>query len=372
MTAALHLGLTAVILAVAEATPRVVTVRSGFEIPPGFGAGDAPPPHRDALPGAPFEPGRFRTLQDGVRAVAAGVSGVSLRYVEQLYTFGDRFRDPHEAFGGPRAVTVGYLALVRAEAASGPAAQWRDLYDFFPWEDWREARPAVLDTVILPALRRWAAGPASAAEGERRNERIDLAFAAGSSGPGNSGPGSSGPGGGGMDAGDKDAGPIPAGLVLERYELLYEAGLVVESYRDRDLLRRAGLETGALAPDMPRALGRPMARDGRRILACALDRLRGTLKIRPLVFELLPPVFTLHQLQQVVESLAGARLHKQNFRRLVLTGGLVEATGIMETQTGGRPAGLFRYRRHAIHQRTSTGALPEPEPDHEASDPCMS
>jgi Uncharacterized conserved protein len=61
------------------------------------------------------------------------------------------------------------------------------------------------------------------------------------------------------------------------------------------------------------------------------------------VFELLPPEFTLTELQRTVEAISGRHLHKQNFRRLVETGALVEPTGVMSTQTGGRPAALFRF-----------------------------
>ena len=123
--------------------------------------------------------------------------------------------------------------------------------------------------------------------------------------------------------------------MLERYELLYEARLVDESISD------AGLSSPASMVE----LGRPMAMDHRRILATALGRLRGKIKYRPVVFELLPPVFTLSRLQRVVEALAGARLHKQNFRRLVDHGGLVEGTGNYDEETGGRPAELFSFRR---------------------------
>lgn len=316
------------------AVPRVVSVPSGFEVPESHRRGDEPPPHRDALPGAPFDPERFRTLQDGVRAVAEDTAGLALRYVEQLYSFGDRFRDPHELFGGPRSLVVGYLALVREAPLRTAGAAWRDLYELFPWEDWREERPALLTTVIGPALERWIAAAADEPSRARRRERAAVAFA--------------------LDGADWDS-----ERVLERYELLYEAGLVVESFRDRDLARRAGVAVAESAArlDMPRALGRPMARDGRRILATALERLRGKLKYRPIVFELLPPTFTLNQLQRVVEALSGERLHKQNFRRLMISGGLVAPTGLFESQTGGRPAELFRFRRRAILERTSTGAL---------------
>ena len=328
-----QLGLSVAVVAVAGAVPRVVTVRSEFAIPAEHRRGDEPLPHRDALPGAPFEPERFRTLQEGVRAVTEGLSGLSLRYVEQLYTFGDRHRDPHELFGGPRSVVVGYLALVRDGPLGGAAAaEWRDLYDHFPWEDWRDQRPPLLDGVIVPALRGWIASVRDDEARARRSERAQLAF--------------------GLDGAEWDM-----ERVLERYELLYDAGLVVESYRDRYLATRA---KGVASPGgvMPLALGWPMARDGRRILATALERLRGKLKYRPIVFELLPPVFTLHQLQRVVEALSGERVHKQNFRRLIIAGGLVEPTGQFESQTGGRPAELHRFRRQAIHERTSAGAIP--------------
>ncbi len=98
-----------------------------------------------------------------------------------------------------------------------------------------------------------------------------------------------------------------------------------------------------------------MALDNRRILSTALGRLRGKLRYRPVVFELLPPHFTLLMLQRAVEALAGVRLHKQNFRRLVITGGLVERTGRRDAGGRGRPAELFRFRQEVLLERTAPG-----------------
>ncbi len=106
--------------------------------------------------------------------------------------------------------------------------------------------------------------------------------------------------------------------------------------------------------ELPR-VGEPMALDHRRLLATALGRLRGKLKYRPVVFELLPTTFTLLRLQRVVEALAGAPLHKQNFRRLVETAGLVEGTGVLESRPVGRPAELFRFRREVLRERRAPG-----------------
>ena len=72
--------------------------------------------------------------------------------------------------------------------------------------------------------------------------------------------------------------------VLERYELLYEAGLVKEAQRDRQ-----SAPPGGPVP----SLGADMVFDHRRILATAMGRLRAKMKYRPVVFELMPPEFTL-------------------------------------------------------------------------------
>ena len=98
-----------------------------------------------------------------------------------------------------------------------------------------------------------------------------------------------------------------------------------------------------------------MASDHRRILATALSRLRGKVKYRPVAFELMPEAFTLSALQQTVEAIIGYRLHKQNFRRALDRAGFVEGTGKMESQTGGRPAELYRYRREALAGLPSLG-----------------
>jgi hypothetical protein len=128
-------------------------------------------------------------------------------------------------------------------------------------------------------------------------------------------------------------------LVLQRYELLFEAGLVDE---------------GGRADGSP-ALGHPMVADHRRILATAIARLRAKIKYRPVVFELMPPHFTLLQLQRSVEAIAGRLVHKQNFRRLIEGQELVEETGETAQDTGGRPAKLFRFRRDVLDERDVVG-----------------
>lgn len=315
------IGLSAAIVAVTGYEPRVLVVRRGGS-------------QAVALPSGPFDPASHRTLDSGLRSWVEEQTRLNLGYVEQLYTFGDKGRDPREWRGGPRIVSVGYLALVREAAPAGSAeATWLPWYRFFPWEDWRDGCPAVIDGVLVPRLRAWAGTATDKVEERRRLDRIDITFGQGGA-------------------------PWDEERVLERYELLYEAGLVLEARRDR----RLGMEQGSAAAELAvdddeslQATGEAMTFDHRRILATAMGRLRGKLKYRPLVFELLASSFTLTELQLTVEALAGLRLHKQNFRRLIAKAGLVEPTGRMVTGTGGRPAEQYRFRASVVQERSAPG-----------------
>jgi hypothetical protein len=308
-------GLNAVIVAVTDEEPRLLTVeRSGH--------GMAGPAHEPGLPFGPLDAAGHRTLELGLRSWVREQTGLELGYVEQLYTFADRHRDPHERAGGPRMVSIAYLALVREGRVAGAGqARWRGFYEFLPWEDARAGRPALVEKVIVPALERWVRQAGDAETRRARRERADITF------------------------GLRGAALDPV-RVLERYELLYESGLASEAGRDRG---------DAPGGEAAVRLGEPMALDHRRLMATALGRLRGKLKYRPVVFELLPTTFTLLRLQRVVEALTGVRLHKQNFRRLVETGGLVEGTGVTEPGTVGRPAELFRFRREVLRERRAPG-----------------
>jgi hypothetical protein len=310
MSRQIAVGLNAVIVSVRDDEPRVLTVSQsalGTE-------GELP-----ALPSGQLDPERDRTLELGLRGWVRQQTARELGYVEQLYTFGDQGRDPRERAGGPRMLSVAYLALTQDLSAQAPEGGWMGCYGFLPWEDWRAERPAVLAD-IGRALAAWAGKSKSRTEKQRRVERMEICF------------------------GLSDAG-WDGYRVLERYELLYEAGLTREAWSDRD----------GKPPKSARLFGRPMAYDHRRILATGLARLRGKLRYRPLVFELIDEQFTLAQLQRVVEALSGLRLHKQNFRRLVENGGLVEKTGRMDLRTGGRPAELFRFRREVLRERRAPG-----------------
>jgi hypothetical protein len=276
------------------------------------------------LPSGPLEP-TDRTLDRALRRFVRQQAGLEVGYVEQLYTFGDLERAGRPDRG--RLLSIAYLALVR-ESRPSAGAVWLDWYDLYPWEDYRDGQPGIVEDQIEPAVNAWVAEAVSAAERARREERATMVF------------GLSGVGWDGV-------------RVLERYELLYELGLLAESTVPASQSMLPAGEVGA-ERSVPPSLGLPMQLDHRRIVATALGRLRGKLTYRPVVFELLPPAFTLFQLQGLVEALSGVRLHKQNFRRLVERAGLVEGTGEL-ARTGGRPAELFRFRREVLRERPRPG-----------------
>lgn len=329
------INLIAVIVAVTDDAPRVLiveqnlnqtAVRAGADVDPLLGPGHL------ALPNGPFEPKLHESLEIGLRRWVEAQTGLDLYYVEQLYTFGNRFRDPLEIGGGPRVVSVAYIALTHEDTVDEQNAYWRDWYNFLPWEDWRSGRPAVMREHIEPALQSWVRQSKSQSTRKQRQERINVTF------------------------GQPSATDMDAVLSLERYELLYEAGLVSEAVRDE----RAANKQSMSPVDVEKLsafdkMGTPLASDHRRILATALGRLRGKLAYRPVVFELLPGEFTLLQLQRVVEALSGAELHKQNFRRLVINADLVEPIGRTSAVGRGRPAELFRFRREVLGEKLTIG-----------------
>jgi len=311
--AAIEIGLDAAVVAVMEDEPVVLVVGA-----------DCEKQAIEGLPTGPFSPQRHRTLEGGLRSWVETQTGIAIGYAEQLCTFGDRGRHEPDDETDAHVMSIGYLALARASATEPPQrGAWRGWYDFFPWEDWRRGRPEILMREIEPRLRDWAARQPAEDDAHplKRSERVRICFGVG--------------------------GPWDEEKVLDRYELLYEAGLAEEARRD-------GLEAAREWSTAPR-LGEAMRGDHRRVLATAIGRVRGKLKYRPVVFELMADDFTLFELQKTVEAILGPHLHKQNFRRLVESAGLVEPTGEVRARTGGRPAKLFRFRREVLIERPSPG-----------------
>jgi len=81
----------------------------------------------------------------------------------------------------------------------------------------------------------------------------------------------------------------------------------------------------------------------RAMVDAAVDTVRRRIDQSPLAFRLLPPAFTLSELQSVYELLLGRRLHKASFRRALQAAFLVEPIDEWRSEGRGRPAQLYRY-----------------------------
>lgn len=281
--------LLAVVVAMVDGRPSVLTLGT----PPRLPAGPLLPSHR--------------SLQAATRAWVEEQTGRRLGYLEQLYTFADLDRDEVG-----RRISISYLGLTTpGEPGIGGWTAW---YDLFGWEDRRGTDTASADLVV-ERLRAWA--DADPDRSEERRQRVAISFGLGGR-------------------------AWQPELTLQRYELLYEAGLVAEA---PDRWRR---------PDADLVPGGRMLGDHRRALATGIARLRAKIGYRPVVFELMPSTFTLRQLQDCLEALSGHAVHTQNFRRLVEQQALVEETGSL-LETGGRPARLYRFRRQVLAERHVAG-----------------
>ncbi len=227
--------LVAVLAAVSQGEPRVLTTECGR-----------------ALPSGPLEH-THRSLQTGLREWVETRTHHPLGYVEQLYTFADHGRFDAS---GERVISVSYLGLtLEGDEQAVADVGWQDWYRYFPWEDRRQGESPLLSTVIQPQLQAWANSAQACTEQYQRWQRACYTF--------------------GFDgaAWNED-------MALQRYELLFEARLIPEALRAGnaiDSLEEEGL------------LGLPMRFDHRRILATGVARLRAKIKYRPVVFELMPP-----------------------------------------------------------------------------------
>ncbi|WP_264812953.1 NUDIX hydrolase [Acetobacter oeni] len=231
--------LVAVLMTIRHGDPGILTLRDG-----------------SSLPSGPAESGH-QSLQKDLRARVEQQTGIRLGHIEQLYTFGDTLDE-----SGTRLVRISYMALASIWSEEG---DWRSVYDYLPWEDRRSSDVNPLLTRIIAHISDWSAAHT------HRHRRCVIAF--------------------GLDGHSWDD-----ELVLQRYELLWEAGMVAESRFSAGFMLNS----------------KSMDEDYRRVLATAMSRIRARIRYTPAVFDLLPDHFTLLQLQQAMEALAGRPMHKQN------------------------------------------------------------
>lgn len=100
-----------------------------------------------------------------------------------------------------------------------------------------------------------------------------------------------------------------------------------------------------------------LAFDHAQILDYALQRLRNKLEYTAVGFGLLPPFFTLTEIQRAYEVVLGGPLDKRNFRRRILEAGIIEEMGERGSSIG-RPARLYRLRSDAMIETKARRLFP--------------
>jgi hypothetical protein len=271
------------------------------------------------FPSVAFDPGAHKSLDLGVRDWLLENTGLEVGRLEQVHTA--RRSGAGSGIGEPcSALSIGFLGLVPPQQRAGVVGgTWRRCLDFMPWEDRRRRGGLTgherVGQLLLGRLQ--AATLAGDQALERQSRRIRSAF--------------------GLDSTSWEE-----TSTLERCALVQN--LAPCAGEGGDIAFIAGMAADGFASSR-------MVPDHLQILAAALGRLRARLRVRPIAMDLVPPVFTLLDLQRSAEAILGPSLHKQNFRRYVEGAGVIEATGTMRQQTGGRPAQLFRFRRDGLSER---------------------
>jgi hypothetical protein len=205
-------------------------------------------------------------------------------------------------------------------------ARWVSVYDYLPWEDLRQpARIADVLTMLALLQRAWVEAP-DAEQRARRRAEVVSAF------------------GRRLSEWNEER-------VGERARALLAAGLLEEAHRDRWGRPQNG-------GDRRSHFGDAMAFDHRLMLADGLGRLRGKLKYVPAVLPaLLGEEFTLRDLQDGCEAIAGRLLHTANFRRaMVQTSSLVRKLRRKAPARGRGPrAALYAFPTEVSRIRLDPG-----------------
>ncbi len=124
--------------------------------------------------------------------------------------------------------------------------------------------------------------------------------------------------------------------------IAYCALINVKDYDD-ELRKQYGLEWVTLK-ELPQLYS-----DHNIMINNALAQIRRRINSEPIIFNLLPDLFTLTQLQHVYEAVLGTELDKRNFRKRVKQMDFIEKTTLVDKMTSRRGAALYRFN-HRIYQ----------------------
>jgi ADP-ribose pyrophosphatase YjhB (NUDIX family) len=93
-----------------------------------------------------------------------------------------------------------------------------------------------------------------------------------------------------------------------------------------------------------------MYSDHNEMVNRALKLMREKIKTRPISFQLLPPLFTLTQLQRLYEAVIGEDVDKRNFRKRIKEMDFIEKTTLIDKTGSKRGAFLYRFNKNAYNE----------------------
>jgi len=124
--------------------------------------------------------------------------------------------------------------------------------------------------------------------------------------------------------------PFEAGMGVDIvYYLLVGEGKLVRDYQE------SWIEATRISRNLPEY----------GILSYALQRLRWKVEYTNVVYSLLPREFTLSELQRIYEAILGKKLDKRNFRKKILSLGLLRSSGHRRVGLKARPARMYMFLR---------------------------
>jgi 8-oxo-dGTP diphosphatase len=99
----------------------------------------------------------------------------------------------------------------------------------------------------------------------------------------------------------------------------------------------------------------PLIFDHSDMVDMALKRLRKEAKVKPIGFELLPQKFTLPQLQSLYEAIYSKSLDKRNFRKNMLSMGLLEKLDEKEKENSKKGAYYYQFNEQKYRELSAKG-----------------
>lgn len=99
----------------------------------------------------------------------------------------------------------------------------------------------------------------------------------------------------------------------------------------------------------------PLAFDHAQIADMALQRLRAKLRYQPIGFGLLPRQFRFSELERLYSVILGRDIDRRNFKKKVMSYGIIEEAGVHKPEGRGRPGVLYQFSTAKYEQLQQQG-----------------